>query len=298
MPEIISLTTAKSRADILVSQGLNCYSFQVDGHDVIWAEDNHSSGECRPSGGGIPLLYPFPGRIGGGKLLWEGKQYELEAGDGRGNAIHGFAYDRPWRVVSQDDSSVVAEFTASLDAPETLQRWPSDFSIVATYQLSEQQLRCDVQVKNCGHVPMPSGFGAHPYFCLPAGEESVVRLPATDQWELQDMLPTGVCEPLPDAPTVHHGQPMKRLTLDNVFGGLLEDNGCFTASIAGEGRTMELRFGRPFRELVVYTPGHRKAICIEPYSCVPAAVTLGEMAGWSPMAPAATQKYWFEIELR
>ena len=37
---------------------------------------------------------------------------------------------------------------------------------------------------------------------------------------------------------------------------------------------VELEFSDLFRECVVYTPPHRQAICIEPYSCLPGAFHL------------------------
>ena len=35
------------------------------------------------------------------------------------------------------------------------------------------------------------------------------------------------------------------------------------------GRTVTIAFDRTFRECVVYNPPHRRAVCIEPYTCVP-----------------------------
>ena len=35
------------------------------------------------------------------------------------------------------------------------------------------------------------------------------------------------------------------------------------------GRTLTQRFDTTFRHCVVYTPPHREAICMEPYTCVP-----------------------------
>ena len=37
---------------------------------------------------------------------------------------------------------------------------------------------------------------------------------------------------------------------------------------------MTLEFNSTFRECVVYTPPHREAICIEPYTCLPGAFHL------------------------
>ncbi len=108
--QIISLTDAQSGASarILVSLGLNCFQFQVPSTtgplDVLWSEPGFENGDRRASGSGIPVLFPFPGRIAGTTLTWQGKPYTLEAGDGRGNAIHGFVHERAWRVIEQEPS--------------------------------------------------------------------------------------------------------------------------------------------------------------------------------------------------
>ena len=40
------------------------------------------------------------------------------------------------------------------------------------------------------------------------------------------------------------------------------------------GRALTQTFEPAFTQCVVYTPGHRQAICIEPYTCVPDAIRL------------------------
>ena len=66
-----------SRARVLVSLGFNCFSWRPmleDGpREMIWADTGFESGDKRPSGSGIPLLFPFPGRIGGTTFRFEGR---------------------------------------------------------------------------------------------------------------------------------------------------------------------------------------------------------------------------------
>src|SRR5690349_5486847 len=96
-PEIVILRDAATgaSAEILVSQGFNCFRLTAMHAampvEVIYAPADFASGQGRPSRGGIPLLFPFPGRIRGTVFHWEGKDYMLQPGDAFGNAIHGFA---------------------------------------------------------------------------------------------------------------------------------------------------------------------------------------------------------------
>lgn len=279
--QIVTIRDAASgaSAEILVSQGFNCFRFTAMPNgspvEVLYAPEDFGAGQGRPSRGGIPLLFPFPGRIPGTTFRWEGKQYELEPGDAFGNAIHGFALSRPWRVMDQADNQVVGEFHAWRDDPELKRRWPADFRITAIYTILGHKLDALYRLENPCDVPLPCGFGTHPYFRVPLGsgkaDDCVVRLPVSARWELKDMLPTGRRIELPDAAIVQAGQAYGELKLDDAFAGLCFEDGWCAASIRdpASGRTMTQRGDTTFRECVVYTPPHREAICIEPLTCVP-----------------------------
>lgn len=268
-----------SKAAILVSQGFNCFRFQAcpQGRpiEVLYAPLEFATGKGRPSKGGIPLMLPFPGRIPGTTFTWEGKQYELEAGDPLGNAIHGFAMWRPWRVMEESASHAVGEFHAFRDDPTLKERWPADFRISAEYNLVGNSLLAEYTIDNPGDAPLPCGFGTHPYFRVPLGgdspEKCVVRLPVSVQWELQDMLTTGRRLDLAIAAALQAGQPYGNLQLDDAYSGVQFEGGWSSASIFDpkSGVTVTQRFDAAFRECVAFTPPHREAICIEPLTCVP-----------------------------
>src|SRR5688572_8608957 len=132
--------TAGSSATIAPGFGFNCFSFEVTlggrRSETLWAHSEFASGRQRPSGSGIPLLFPFAGRIPGTSFEYEGTTYKLTAGDAMGNAIHGFVMSRPWRVVRQSGSSVTGEFQASIDEPALCESWPADFRIQVTYEVA------------------------------------------------------------------------------------------------------------------------------------------------------------------
>src|SRR5690606_21403349 len=187
-------------ARVLVSLGFNCFEYlaPIDGQmrDVLWSHPDFASGAQRPSRSGIPILFPFPGRIRGTEFVWNGRTYIQEANDDQGNAIHGFVHMRRWRVLDQQASRVVGQFQASLDDPLLVNRWPSDFRITVAYELTPGALRCELRVENPDpQQSLPCGLGLHPYFRMPPGggdgADWLVQLPVTEQWELIDLLPTG-----------------------------------------------------------------------------------------------------------
>ena len=272
-------------ADVLVGLGFNCFRFQTQlgGQtvDVLWAEPGFESGTKRASGSGIPILFPFPGRIQGTQFTWNDHSYPLEEGDGRGNAIHGFVHTRPWRLVESGSDFVTAEFQASIDDAALREHWPSDFYLRATYRVANARLESHFVAENRGSEPLPFGLGTHPYFRLPLGLDSPaddcrVHIPVSSTWELTDMNATGNCQELPDAAAYQAGLRFGDVSFDNVFSGLQFQAGRCEARLddAAAGLSVCLSATDEFRELVVYTPPHREAICIEPYTCVPDAFRL------------------------
>jgi aldose 1-epimerase len=276
-----------SMAEILVGFGLNCYRFRAgesrDGIEVIWAEDAFETGTKRPSGSGIPILFPFPGRIRGNSLSWEGKQYSLPEGDGQGNAIHGFVHCRPWRIIEQQAERIVAQFNSSQDDAGLVHHWPAGFRITATYAISGMRLSCRYFVENSDDVPLPCGLGLHPYFRLPTDPEEaaecIVTVPVTQAWELMEMNATGRRVSAEET-GLAAGLPFSKMNFDGVFGGLAFTDGWCRATIDDPARRsrLELSFDEAFRECVVYNPPHRQAVCLEPYTCVPDCFRL-EAAG-------------------
>lgn len=239
--EMITITdpATGTTARFLPSVGCNCFQFQVPTPsgplDVLWSEPGFEAGDKRASGSGIPLLFPFPGRIQGTALRWDGRHWPLEPGDGLGNAIHGFVHECAWRVVELDTGRLVAEFQASRDDPQLLDRWPADFRITAVYTVRAARLTATYRMENPDQRPLPCGFGTHPYFRLPLGGSSAdgcrVQLPVRSYWELAAMIPTGRKLPLDDAVRLQQGQPFREMTYDTVFTDLVPSDGRYEAAI-------------------------------------------------------------------
>lgn len=275
-----------STAKVLAEFGFNCFEFKAavgeETVDVLWSVPNFTSGQERPSHSGIPILFPFPGRIPGTTFRWESRDYQLPEGDGIGNAIHGFVLDRPWRVIEQSASRVVGQFQASEDDVSLLDRWPADFRITVSYEVAGASLISQLTIENPDKKPLPCGLGTHPYFRLPLGtgdaSDCVVSLPVTEQWQLADMLPNGERMPVENAADFHHGLKFADMKFDDVFAGLRPDGDRIVTRISdpASGRSVVQEFDRIFRECVVYTPPHREAICIEPYTCLPGGFALTE----------------------
>lgn len=305
-------SAAGSKADILVGFGFNCYRFiaMVDGKpvDALWSAPGFETGKEKPSHSGIPLLFPYPGRLRGQSLNFAGGNYPLEGNDGRGNAIHGFCLNRPWKVVEKSDNRVVGEFQASKVDPAILKHWPADFIISVSYELNGSTLASRIVVANPDDKPLPYGFGSHPYFRVPLGAggsaaQCRVTVPVKNYWELVDMLPSGKKLPALGSHGLATGLAFPETKLDDVFTDVEFTDHTATASIAdaGSGRTLEIEFDDQFTQCVVYNPPHREAICIEPYTCLPDQFTMTErgiIPAPQTLAPGAKLECGYSIRVK
>ncbi len=296
-------------ARILPEIGFNCFAFQapVAGHivDVLDADPAFAAGAAKPSGSGIPLLFPFPNRIRGGRFQWAGVDYQLPRNNAQGHAIHGFVFDRPWRVTEQEPCSATGEFQLSLDAPDRRKLWPADFLIAVTYTLRGPALRCDVRIANPGSEPLPWGLGMHPYFCTPLAptsrrEECLIQAPAGELRELVENLPTGRRLPIPPALDLREGVPLGGLKLDDAYTAMRVVGGQIQSLVmdAPAGLQVTQTTDAAFREFIAFTPPHGRSVCLEPYTCTTDAVNLAALgidSGWRVLASGEEFQTWFEL---
>lgn len=296
-------------AKIAPALGFNCYAFEavVDSTrvNVLAADAEFPRGKLRSSGHGIPILFPFPNRIRNGRFTWAGSEYTLPTGDGRGNAIHGFVLDRAWRVVATSESSVTGRFQLSVDAPDRRALWPADFVIEVRYELAAASLRAEILIQNPDTVPLPWGFGTHPYFHATLAPQStpkdcLVQVPATESWELADLLPTGRRLPVAGRNDLREGVSPADGPLDDVLTGLTARERMIEMVVMDARAGLQISQTTPdlFRECVVYTPPGRPAACLEPYTCVTDAINLhkrGIDAGWQVLLPGMEYRTWIEI---
>jgi aldose 1-epimerase len=149
---------------------------------------------------GTPILFP-PNRIADGVLTYENKTYQFPINEPeRNNHIHGFVYDKKWKLVDYSANSdvvqVVTEFN-SADYPEIYKYFPHHFSMRMTYRLEGTELKKIATIYNHGKEPFPWGFGYHTTLQLPfqpgtSLEKCYFTADVEKCWQLNDrFLPTG-----------------------------------------------------------------------------------------------------------
>jgi aldose 1-epimerase len=110
-----------------------------------------------------------------------------------------------------------------------------------------------------------------------AVNETVVAVPVRRFWELEQMIPTGRLLPVRADQSLSGGLRLSEHQFDTAFTDVRADaDGRVRTRLTDpvNGRTVTQTFDAAFTQCVVYTPGHRQAICVEPYTCVPDAIRL------------------------
>lgn len=300
-----------SSARIMTNFGFNCFSFSAMTErgplELLYSQPDFNP-EMSPLFSGIPVLYPFGGRLDGDSFRWQGKTFKtVNALTYNGNVLHGFVINRPWRVIEQSESMVVGEFQASIDDPTLLDQWPTDFRIRMSYTLSGNSLFSDINLINPDDRPSPYGFTTHGYYNLDLGggdpQSSIVSIPAAATWELVDMLPTGRILPVTADQDLRTGLPLAGRTFDTILTEVTpEPDGTFLASIHDPlvNRTLDLVSTGPIREFVFFTPPTGTSVAIEPYTCCPTTFDLEEKgfdAGLRILEPGQAERLTLEIRL-
>lgn len=300
---ILRDNTTKAEARIATSLGNNCYSFgiPVNGEwiDLIDPPPDLETLKNEPTRYGNPILFPFPNRIREGKFTFEGKEYTFDKAPGTPNSIHGLLLNQPYKVENVDttDGASIVCHLDSREFPEITRQYPLPFEIRITHTLKETILTLDIHIRNIGDSNMPMGFGIHPYFRVPlssksSAERCLITVPASKWWELEELLPTGEISDLEEEADFRSGKPLAGRQFDDVLTGVILLDGVSRCVIDDRdiGIRMTLASDAQFRELVVYTPPGRPAICFEPYTCPTDAINLearGIDAGVIVLEPGA-----------
>jgi aldose 1-epimerase len=306
---VYALGDETARIEVWPFLGFNCLRWQVRNKDGSWGDLLYAAPDWErnpvPTRSGHPVLFPFPNRIAGGRFNFEGTAYQLPLNEATGqHAIHGFTPRNPWRVIDTSAESAAAsitgEFRLSRDLPASASLWPADFILRLTYRLSANALEVHALVENPDSRPLPFGLGYHPYFCLPTApnapaDDLLLYSAARVLWEADEAIPTGRRLPIPSELDFRSPRPVGGAALDRLFTDLFDSEAETSVPVAWIGHPaasgrLVVECPEAFRELLIFTPPHRKAVAIEPYTCTTDAPNLTERgieAGWRVIAPGA-----------
>jgi len=214
------ITLKNEQMEVTVSScGGVLHSMKKDGFEYLW------QGDPAVWGWRDHNLFPFVGRLPGGKYSVGGREYSLP--------LHGFCIDREFALEQRAENCVVC--TLAADA-ETLSMYPFDFVLRMVYTLEGCTLTKRAEAENRSGDTMYFGLGFHPGFRVPldGGEfsdwsvdfsekcsprrtffhqESLLRLTETEPFPLEDGYRMRLSHPLFEQEAIALHGAAKSLTL-------------------------------------------------------------------------------------
>lgn len=300
-------------AEVWPTHGFNCLRWRVKEKagtwdDILFAMPDWETNPV-PTRSGHPVLFPFPNRLRHGRFTHAGKTYQLPLNESSGkHAIHGFTPRIPWRVVDSgttaDSAYVTGEFQISKDAPQAVGCWPADARLRLTYRLAESSVRVEAVVDAADGRELPFGLGYHPYFRAPGGPADVTNWALTSAageiWELAENLPTGKTLPATGSLDFRSGQAIGSTVLDTAYTSIAANGLAEIARLEAPGSSNRLVVAADpaFRELLLFTPQHRKAVAIEPYTCATDAANAADPAAVGWIVLPAGRRWTGSVEYR
>jgi len=137
-------------------------------------------------------MLPYSNRIRDGQFTFQGKTVKLN--NAESHAIHGALRKLPWKVTSQDTSSLICQFNSN---EHQFVNWPWPISAENEIAVHADLLTSQLTLTNNGDTDMPAGFGWHPYFIRTInGSDPILSLPVTG------VFPDAAGDCLPDGATV------------------------------------------------------------------------------------------------
>lgn len=240
------------------THGAELVSFQNEnGKEYIW------SGDPAYWTGRNPNLFPVVGNLKNGKVMIEGREYEM----GR----HGFARNSEFEVAERGADYVVFELCES---EETLKRYPYKFSFQVVHRLTENGFSTEYRVKNTGEKVLPYCVGAHTAFNCPmnSGEKFEDYQLVFDEEEeaptillsSEGLFKSGATEPMLSGKVLSLDYGVYARLDTVVFRGLNSNGVSLVHKETGHGVHMEFE---QFPMIAFWTKGSAKApyICLEPW---------------------------------
>jgi aldose 1-epimerase len=301
--EFVTIEAQAERAVIAPEAGFQCRSYQIGALDIVAGpRDPEADWKAHPFRSGIPILFPWPGRIADGRFSYRGREIALPINDPTHNcAIHGLIYNRVFQVTRRGPYFVAARLDSRSDADLT-SRWPFPFVLELDYEIGNG-LRFHAALENVGDGPMPFGIGAHPYFHAPLdprGTRAAMQVQGhiDRHWHLDKrLLPDGAMEAPAGRFDLRQPVTLGSDTFDDAYS-LDPKRGERAARLIDPQlkMTLELRASSIFRTLVVYAPPAPNVVALEPYTCGPNAFNRAD-AGMLELQPGARFEASFEIRL-
>jgi galactose mutarotase-like enzyme len=254
--ELLTLSDERADAHVVLApqRGALVTSFRVGARELLYLDAATLNDASKNVRGGIPVLFPSPGRLEGDAWRALGQSGQMKQ--------HGFARNLAWSVEGEMRSGA-AVATLSLDANElTLAQFPWAFHAELTFSLEGTCLRIVARVRNDSTTTMPFALGYHPYFAVTDKRYARIDTHATrafDNVKKQTVPFEGFDFQLPEL-DLH----------------LLDHASSTSALHYGDGARMTLSGSPELTHWVVWALTGKPFVCLEPWTAPGNALNTGE----------------------
>ena len=204
-----------------------------------------------------PILFPFVGKVFGGKYRVGDKEYDMKT-------QHGFARDKVFACMAETASSVTHCLTAT---EETLAIYPYQFKLTICHKLEGKQLTIEWEIANLGENEMYYSIGGHPGLMAPAGikkEDCLFSFPGLEEPKYLFANDAGYI--LPELKTLPMKDGFAAWQSDIPATWIFEDHQVKTVGIAyPDGKPYVTMYCEEFPMLAIWANPDGPFICLEPW---------------------------------
>jgi len=208
--ELLSITAnfpGKGNVDVLYTHPPAEAKQMLDDHDTPNGDLGYRLGAA--------FLFPYPNRIIGpvsadGKTLtttWNGREITLPANNsgpppnGKRHAMHGLILKAKAEGIRVTDTPGGQQVTGVIHCGDFDGQWFSKTDLVVTITLTADAVDATVVAHNVGSKDEPVAIGWHPYFTLPSGDRTQVRVHIPGSmlakvFDYGNVFPTGELDPV------------------------------------------------------------------------------------------------------
>jgi galactose mutarotase-like enzyme len=270
---VLSDERFESRVTIVPARGALATSFFAHGREWLYLDEATILDPTQNVRGGIPVLFPSPGKLEGDRFAYGGKSGAMKQ--------HGFARTTGFRETGRGTNGSAWVEAELADSSATRSAFPWCFRLRLRFMLDGARLTIHAEVDNTGVEPLPFALGYHPYFAVPSADKGRCRIPtrAKRAWDNVRKRESAL-EPIDLA----SGEVDLHL-IDH------DSNGATLEAPAGS-----IDLGGHFTRWVVWTLPSRDFVCLEPWTAPANALSSGE--GLITLPPGAGRRLSLDIAVR
>ncbi len=166
---------------IHLNDGASLQELTLGGHEIIKDLSPLSYETTYASS----ILFPFANRVKDGQYSFNKEKYQLETNhEEEHNALHGFVYNKVFKILKQNTSETHAEIVLEYIEQNKSIGFPFTYNIEVTYKFYEDNLSLGLLVKNTDTSTFPFTIGWHPYFLSKNLYESTLRFDSKQKLEI------------------------------------------------------------------------------------------------------------------